>query len=74
MPYFTYVIYSKRSGRYYKGHCKDLDARLKEHNAGKTKSLSHLFPGKLSISKNSKRGKRLFYRKNILNQLPGVGT
>ena len=44
MPFFAYVIYSKNSGRFYKGHCKDLDTRLKQHNAGKTKSIKPFIP------------------------------
>ncbi len=47
MPYYAYVIYSKKFGRYYKGHCNDLDNRLKEHNMGKVKSTSPFIPWKL---------------------------
>lgn len=36
--YFVYVIKSVHHNYYYKGYCQDLEQRLKEHNAGKTKS------------------------------------
>ena len=48
MPYYTYVIFSKSSGRYYKGHCNDLSTRLTEHNNGKTKSTRPFVPWELS--------------------------
>ncbi len=43
--FYTYVIQSKNdSGYYYKGHCQDIEVRLKEHNSGKTKSNKHEAP------------------------------
>ena len=44
MPYYAYVLFSKNFGRYYKGHCADLKARLKEHNMGKTKTTKPFRP------------------------------
>ncbi len=44
MSFFAYVIYSDSHNRYYKGHCEDLTARLKEHNQGKTKSIKVFIP------------------------------
>ena len=48
MPYFAYVIHSKKFNRYYKGHCQDLDARISEHNSGKTKSIKAFIPWELA--------------------------
>ncbi|MEM1323850.1 MAG: GIY-YIG nuclease family protein, partial [Bacteroidota bacterium] len=36
--YFTYILKSTINNRYYYGHTKDLQARLKAHNAGKVRS------------------------------------
>ncbi|WP_239004431.1 GIY-YIG nuclease family protein [Lacinutrix sp. WUR7] len=36
--YYTYVLESDIDGRLYKGHTDNVEKRLKEHNAGKTKS------------------------------------
>ncbi len=36
--FYAYVIRSRISDYQYKGHCVNLENRLKEHNAGKTKS------------------------------------
>ncbi len=47
MPYYAYVLFSENFGRYYKGHCFDLDARLKDHNMGKTKSTKTFVPWKI---------------------------
>ncbi|GAA4204150.1 hypothetical protein GCM10022289_21560 [Pedobacter jeongneungensis] len=44
MSYFAYVIKSLHFDYFYKGHCEDLDKRLKEHNAGKTKSNKAYLP------------------------------
>ncbi|MBS4042634.1 MAG: GIY-YIG nuclease family protein [Chitinophagaceae bacterium] len=37
--FYCYVLQSLTKKEYlYKGHCKDLNRRLQEHNSGKTKS------------------------------------
>jgi putative endonuclease len=38
MAYFVYILKSKKSGRYYTGHAKDVPHRLTEHNGGKVAS------------------------------------
>ncbi|MFM6976354.1 MAG: GIY-YIG nuclease family protein [Sphingobacteriaceae bacterium] len=44
--FYAYVIKSLAHDFYYKGHCANLQARLKEHNSGKTKSIKHYLPFK----------------------------
>ena len=44
MTFYAYVIYSDSCKKFYKGHCQDLDKRLKEHNQGKTKSIKAYTP------------------------------
>lgn len=36
--YYTYILQSKRTGRYYIGSTADVERRVREHNSGKTKS------------------------------------
>ena len=48
---FVYILQSEKNGRYYIGSTNDLELRLLEHNAGKTKSLRHLKPLKLVFKK-----------------------
>jgi len=47
MSFYAYVIYSESHQRFYKGHCENLDLRLKEHNLGKTKSNKAFRPWKI---------------------------
>lgn len=42
--FYVYVIRSLKDGSLYKGHCSDLEKRLKEHNSGQTKSIKHKVP------------------------------
>ena len=47
MGYYAYVIYSSRYDRYYKGHCEDLDSRIRWHNLGKTRATKPFRPWEL---------------------------
>jgi len=47
MSYYAYILYSESHNRYYKGHCENLDERIKQHNAGKTRSIKAFRPWKL---------------------------
>lgn len=42
--FYAYVIRSLTFDFYYKGHCQDLDSRLKQHNAGFTQSIKKYIP------------------------------
>jgi putative endonuclease len=42
--YTVYVLESERDGSFYKGFTQDLAQRLKQHNAGKTKSTRAKIP------------------------------
>ena len=37
--YYSYIAKSLKDQGYYFGSCEDLDARIKEHNKGKTRSI-----------------------------------
>jgi putative endonuclease len=45
--FYAYVIKSVNHNFYYKGHCQDPEARLRQHNSGMTKSIRPYFPFKL---------------------------
>jgi len=32
MPFYVYILQSQSTGRYYCGHTKDLEQRLRQHN------------------------------------------
>ena len=42
--YYAYVIRSINFPYLYKGHCEDLEKRLKQHNAGMTISIRKYVP------------------------------
>lgn len=44
MPYYFYVLRSKKDGGLYKGCAENVEHRLAQHNAAKTKSLRHRVP------------------------------
>ena len=45
--FFVYAIKSEIDGRIYVGMCSNVDTRIKEHNAGKTKSTKGFSPWRL---------------------------
>ncbi|MCF8426566.1 MAG: GIY-YIG nuclease family protein [Bacteroidia bacterium] len=44
MAFYTYVLKSLKDGTFYKGHCQDLEKRLKQHNDGETISIKSKTP------------------------------
>ena len=45
--FYTYILYSKRIGKYYVGQTKNLIRRLEDHNAGKTRYMKSGIPWEL---------------------------
>ena len=45
--FYAYVLKSLNNHFYYKGHCEDIDVRLKQHNSGMTKSIIPYIPFKV---------------------------
>ncbi len=69
--YFVYAIQSEKDGRIYVGMCADIEVRLKEHNAGKTKSTKGFTPWKLIYKEESVS--RIEARKREIYLKSGVG-
>jgi putative endonuclease len=44
--YFTYILQSQKTDRYYTGHTNNIDTRLIQHNKGETKSTKSGIPWK----------------------------
>ncbi len=42
--YYVYVLKSQIADFYYKGFCRDLNSRLRQHNCGMTKSNKKYVP------------------------------
>ncbi len=47
MQFFTYILFSEKLQRYYVGHTKDMANRLREHNAGETRSTRQGIPWRI---------------------------
>ncbi|MCW3106001.1 MAG: Excinuclease subunit domain protein [Segetibacter sp.] len=47
--YYAYVLKSNEHDYYYKGHCKEVDLRLQQHNSGMTGPFDLIFHLKLFI-------------------------
>lgn len=47
MPYFTYILRSLSTGRFYIGHSENPAKRLSEHNRNKTVSIRNRGPWEL---------------------------
>jgi putative endonuclease len=45
--FYVYILRSKKSGRLYTGHTRDIDKRLAEHNSGLSKSTKGRGPFEL---------------------------
>ena len=48
--YYTYIIQSQKSDKFYIGSCHDIDKRIERHNAGATPSTKSGRPWKLVYS------------------------
>ena len=47
--YFTYILYSETLKKYYKGHTRNVDNRLKQHNSGSESYTSKGIPWQLIL-------------------------
>lgn len=47
MKYFTYILKSEITGKYYIGHTQDLRKRLSKHNSGQVKATKSGIPWRL---------------------------
>ena len=54
MQFYTYIIQSEKSGRFYIGHTQDLFARLTRHNTGMVTATKNKGPWKLVYYENFK--------------------
>jgi len=48
----TYILFSKTTGKYYTGHCQDIEVRFIQHNSGRNKSTKSGIPWEIIFTKN----------------------
>ena len=71
MNYYVYVLKSKVNGKTYTGHTENLEKRIKEHNAGKTKSIKPYIPYELVYSEHYNSRYEAIKREKFLKS--GIG-
>jgi putative endonuclease len=71
MNFYTYVIYSKKFNRFYKGHCQDLNDRIKQHNQGQTRSTRPFIPWELILHETFNTREEAIKREKYLKTAAG---
>ncbi|NDV15446.1 GIY-YIG nuclease family protein [Muricauda sp. TY007] len=69
--YYAYVLQSMVDGRLYKGHCENIESRLRDHNTGKTRSTKGYVPWKLVYFETFESREEAIERERYLKS--GVG-
>lgn len=71
IQYYVYVLKSELNGKHYTGHTSTLKQRLKQHNAGKTKSIKPYIPYKIIYTEKFKSRIEAVQREKYLKS--GIG-
>ena len=69
--FFVYVIQSELDKRLYKGHTADVEKRLREHNAGRTRSTRPYRPWTLVYKEEVETKEKAVEREKFLKS--GIG-
>ncbi len=71
MMFYTYIIKSIKTGRYYFGHTKNLQERLKCHNSGKVRSTKAYRPWKIHYYETFKTKSEAYRRELFFKSIEG---
>ncbi|MBI1766871.1 MAG: GIY-YIG nuclease family protein [Ignavibacteriales bacterium] len=71
MKYYFYVLRSKHDGRYYKGQTEDIEARLRRHNRGDSKSTKAGRPWELVYVEEYSSRAEAIHRERLLKSASG---
>ena len=69
--YFTYILKSTISGRYYYGHTQNLEQRLKQHNSGKTRSTKAYKPWEVHYHETFETKSEAYRREMFFKSIDG---
>lgn len=69
MHFYTYIIYSSKSDRYYIGSASDPKSRLERHNAGATPSTKAGRPWKIVYEEVFENKQDAIKRENYLKRM-----
>lgn len=67
----TYILKSALNGRYYYGHTGNLEARLKAHNSGKTRSTKAYRPWSIFYTETFKTKSEAYNREQFFKSIDG---
>jgi len=66
--YYTYILYSKKTNRFYVGHTNDLDRRMKYHNSGYNTSTKSGVPWEIVYVEEYKSKQEAFHREQEIKK------
>ncbi len=69
--YFVYILRSLKSKRFYFGHTKNLENRLKQHNAGKVRSTKGYRPWTIHYTEKFLTKSEAFKREMFFKTIEG---
>ena len=69
--FYAYVLKSDNFDYYYKGHCQNLEQRLKEHNAGMATSLKPYIPLKIVYYEIFQTREEAIFKEKYFKTSPG---
>ena len=72
--YYTYILKSLSSKRYYIGHTNNLDLRLKRHNENQVTSTKNRGPWELVYFEEYETRSKAMYRERYLKSLKSRKT
>jgi len=71
MKYYTYILKSDYDDTYYYGHTKDIEKRIKQHNAGHVKYTKGKRPWKLHYIEDFSTKSEAFRRERYFKSIQG---
>jgi len=69
--FYTYILKSEKTGRFYYGATSDLDERLKYHNSGHVRSTKHGIPWALHYYESFPNKQEAFEREKFFKSVEG---
>jgi putative endonuclease len=69
MPFYVYILYSRKTDRYYTGYCEDLTVRLRKHNFKSTTSTKSGIPWILVYSEEYHTKNEAIFRESQIKRM-----
>jgi len=71
MPYFVYILQSKKDNKFYIGSSSNIQKRIQFHNAGLQRSTKHRIPFELVYSEEFEEKKSALAREKQIKAYKG---